>query len=523
VTAINNYSMRFFNICSPSVSGTVLVLWAVVLLAATLIGITLALGIYSITIVILTMMAGLTLIAFPVVGVWVVIVGALVAAGLIDLYMPAFRPLLWAVALLSMVIAAIALINAFFGQTGVQAAAKEGNGLAIWLFLFVFFAIFASLANWHGFGGFVVGLKGYFQVWGLLIAIYYLTKDADDARRLISFFVLLGILQLPFVLHQILVLVPMRSSEIYAEQSIVAGDIVAGTFGGSMLGGGRSSNLALLCVISVVIVLAQWRAGLRTTWSAALVTLLLMLPMFLSEAKLFLILFPIALFLLFSDCILRKPLKVIVGVAGLATLLMGISFTYSLLPSARSQHASSLQEMWRSNIEYNLGKRGYGSALLNRSTIYPFWIKEHSHGDMLIAALIGHGPGATSGGTFPRHSREPSGGSQLNEDSLAYQRYRHYGIDLTGLSSLLWEVGLLGTVSVFAMFISAYRLGGRLVDQWRGTLHWPVLKTAQIAIPLFVVSLLHNNYFVFDLSFQTMLIIILGYLLAMTRLGKKYD
>ena len=94
---------------------------------------------------------------------------------------------------------------------------------------------------------------------------------------------------------------------------------------------------------------------------------------------------------------------------------------------------------------------------------------------------------------------------------------------MTALSSLLWEVGLVGTVTVFAVFLLAYRLGGRLADRWRGTLHWPRLKAAQIAIPLFFVCLLHNSYFLFDLSFQTMLMIILGYLLTMTRFEKKHD
>ncbi len=519
MTTLNNYQARFLGVRTQSMSGTVWAFLVVMLFAAILIGVALALGSYPVAIIMLAMAAAFMLIVFPFVGAWAVIIGGLVAAGLIDLYLPAFRPFFWAVVLLSMVIAAIALINTFFGQTDMQINTREVNGLFSWIGLFIFFVILASLANWHGFGAFVVGIKGYFQIWGLLVAIYLLTKNVDDARRLISFFVLLGFLQLPFVLHQILVLVPMRSSEAFAEKNIVAADIVAGTFGGSMLGGGRSSNLALLCVVSVVLVLAQWRIGLRTTWNTALFSLVLMSPMFLSEAKLFLILLPVALFLLFRDSILHNPLKAIVGAGALVMFLIAIFFAYSLLPSARSQHASSLQEMWQSNIEYNLGKRGYGSAVLNRSTVYPFWLKEHAYGDRLVAAMIGHGPGATSGGTFPRNPRE-SGGTRLNEDSLAATRYQHYGIDLTGISSLLWEIGLFGTASVLAMFISAYRLGGRLAARYVGTVHWPTLKTAQISIPLFVANLLHNNYFIFDLSFQTMLMIVLGYLLAMTHLGK---
>lgn len=488
----------------------VVMLWVSALFGAALIGIALGLGIYPVAIALLAMMAGFALIAYPVVGMWVVIVGALVGAGLVDLYMPSLKPLVWGLALLSMGIAVIALVKAFFGQARTRNASTEGAGLVIWALIFILCAIFSSLANWHGVSGFLVGLKGYFQVWGLLIAIYYLTKDEHDARRLISFFLLLGILQLPLVLHQFLMLVPQRSGDVFAAHGIVAGDIVAGTFGGSMMGGGRSSTLALLSVICVTIMLARWRSELSTAGRAVLATLFFLLPMFFSEAKLFLVLFPIALFLLFRGRILRNPLKSIAGAATLGALLTAIFFAYSLLLGAKSQHVSSLQKMLQQNIEYNIGKRGYGNAMLNRSTVYPFWLKEHAHGDMLVPALIGHGPGATSGGTA------------LNDDSLAYKHYRGYGIGLTGLSSLLWEVGLLGTTAVLAMLFSAYRLGGRLVERWIGTVHWPALKVAQIAVPLFAVSLLHNNYFVFDLSFQSMLVVVLGYLLAMARFDKSH-
>lgn len=331
-----------------------------------------------------------------------------------------------------------------------------------------------------------------------------------DARRLISFFLLLGILQLPFVLHQFLVLVPQRGGESSAAHGIVAGDIVAGTFGGSMMGGGRSPNLALLCVICVTLMLAQWRTRLSTTWSTSIAILLYLLPMFVSEAKIFLILLPVALFLLFRDRILSNPLKAIAGVIALAILLMAIFYAYSLLPGAKSQKVSSLQEMLHQNIEYNVGKRGYGNSVLNRATVYPFWFKEHAHGDMLVPVLIGHGSGATSGGTA------------LNDNSLANMRYRGYGIGLTGLSSLLWEVGLLGTAAVLVMLFSAYRLGGRLADQWHGTMHWSAIKTAQITIALLAVSMLHNNYFVFDLSLQTMMTVTLGYLLVMARIENKH-
>lgn len=483
------------------------VIWFFTLIITALMGVALALGYYQIPLTLLVLITGLVLIVCPVIGVWVVIVGALFFAGLIDLYIPQLQPLIWGVELLSMSVGGIGLIKELFNPRG-EIITKESSGLLLWMLLFFVCVVFSSLINWSGLSNFVVGLKNYFQVWGLLIAIYYLIKTAMDAHRLIGFFVLLGALQLPFVFHQFLVLVPARTSAILAEHGIVAGDIVAGTFGGQMMGGGRSSDLALLCAITVVFVLAQWRGGLKKTGPAFLAALFFLLPMFLSEAKLFLILLPIALILLFSDCILRNPFKTIVGTVALSGLMIAIFFSYSLLPVAKSQKSSSLQEMWYQSIEYNIGNRGYGSAVLNRSTVYPFWFKEHIQNAMLAPILIGDGPGSTKG------SGSLSIGSALNT------HYRGYAIGLTGLSSLLWEVGLIGTIIVVTMFFSVFRLGGVLAEKWQGTLHWPALKTAQISIPLLVVSLLHNNYFVFDICFQTIMIVILSYLLVMTRFEK---
>lgn len=488
-----------------------IVVWIGASLAAILFGILFALGIYPIVIALLAVTTGLVLISYPIIGLWVVVVGALVIAGLVDLYMPSLKPLIWGVALLSMALAGLAIIKNFRGDSKKTSNVQDVSALGVWSFLFVSCTIFASLVNWHGLSGFLVGLKGYFQIWGLLIAIFFFMKDGKQARYLMIFFVVLGFLQMPFILHQFLVLVPQRSSEVFAAQGIVAGDIVAGTFGGTMNGGGRSPILALLCVISITLVLAKLRAGSSTYGQAILAGLFFLIPMFLSEAKVFFALFPLALFLLFKDRILLNPLKVLVSLFLLAVLLMAIFFTYSLLPGAKSQKVSSLQEMFEQNVEYNLGHRGYGNAKLNRTTVYPFWAREHAHGDMLVHALIGHGPGSTSSGTA------------LNRESLAYKRYRGYGIGLTGLSSLLWEVGVFGTFAVVGMLLAAYRLGGRLVERWQGTVHWATLKAAQIAIPLFSVSLLHNNYFVFDLSFQTMLIVILGYLMVMARMVNHHD
>jgi hypothetical protein len=472
-----------------------------------ILGFLLAFGLYPIVLILVVVMVGPLLVIYPKFGLWVAIIGSLVVSGLIDLYLPSLKPLKWGLMLLSIGLALVAMGVAHLGING-RVTKTQNLTLLLWAFVFFVCAVFSSLVNWQGIAGVAVGLKGYFQVWGIFIAIYYLIDDEKDARRLIRFLLLLGLIQLPFILHQFFILVPMRSGLAAAEHGIVAVDVVAGTFGGEMMGGGRSPSLALLLIICLTIVLARWRVGLITTTRVLLLGVTLLIPIMLSEVKIVVVLMPLALFLLFRDQISRHPLKSLLGMLAFILLISSIFSIYLMLPGAKSQQKHSLVEMYQETVGYNFGERGYGNAVLNRKTVYTFWLKEHTHGDELVNAIIGHGPGATNSG------------SAVMNNTLATKRYARFGIDTTGISSLLWEVGLLGTAVALAMLYSAYRLGGRLSKNWEGTENWPLLKAAQISLPLFAVNLLHNNYFVEDLSFQALLVVILGYLLAMSRIER---
>ncbi|MGZ8270521.1 MAG: hypothetical protein ACXW1T_05015 [Methylophilus sp.] len=482
-------------------------------LLAGLLALSLALGIYIVAIFLLVMVVGLVLVAYPKLGLWVTIVGALVGSGLIDLYAPSLKPLVWGLALLATGLACVVLMQSIFKNVSSPATKNtalkfgEAKYLVLWLLAFFLMAIVSSVINWHGFKAVLLGLKGYFQIWGLLIAIYFLINTETQANRLISFFLLLGFIQIPFLLHQFFVLVPQRTSELYAAHGIVAGDIVAGTFGGSMTGGGRSPTLALLCAFCITLALAKWRSGYMSTRYLIVALLFFVFPMFISQVTLFLVLLPIAMLMLFKDRILVNPLKAIAGGLVMVLLISAIFFGYSLLPSARSQKQQSLDKVISNSLEYNLGKRGYGNSKLNRTTVYTFWIEQQARISKIVPMLIGNGPAATSGGAVVK-----------DKQSLGSDRYKGFGIGLTGLSSLLWEVGLLGVLVTAGVFVSAYQLSRRLAQQWSGTKNWASFKAIQIMTVLFGVSLLHINYFVFDLSYQTIFIMLLSYLLVMSRI-----
>lgn len=379
--------------------------------------------------------------------------------------------------------------------------------MPIWILLFLSVVLVSSLLNWSGLKGTLLGYKGYFQIWGLGLSMYLLTKTKSEANRYMQFFLLLGLIQLPFLLHQFFVLVPQRVSEEYASYGIVAGDIVAGTFGGSMFGGGRSPSLALLSVMCITLLLARAKVNLVTLKQLVVGILFFLFPMVISQVAAFLVMLPIAVFILFKDQVLKKPLQALSATLLIGVTVFAIFFGYSLLPSATSQKAMSMSEVVEDSIAYNFGEKGYGNAKLNRTTVYAFWVKEHASYRDLMPLLFGHGLASTSGTTT------------LNvKGSLGASRYHGFGIGLTGISALLWEVGLLGVITVLGMFFSAYKLSSRLAKHWQDTTVGANLITCQVMIVIYGISLLHINYFVFDLSYQAMLIMIFTYLFIVARI-----
>ncbi len=452
---------------------------------------------------------GIGVVSKPRVAVWVVLIIELVVSGLFELYFPSVQLVRWGGVVLSVAlfVASLQVMTLSSHDSGQRKLDPSAKGLLTAAVGLIIFALIATVINLDAFSVSVIGLKNYFQMYGLLAALAVFPYTADEASKFMRFLLCLGFIQLPFVFHEFFVLVPVRSSEYDAGHFIVAVDIVAGTFGGALGGGGRTALLALFETILIVLVLAQWRTGYRSITKSALYCLVFMMPMALNEAKLFIAILPVGLFLLFRDKILNNPLKAVL----LSFLVLGVlsifTLTYTMMPSAQSQQFNgTMSDYFRDVLSYNVGwKRGYGSSFLNRSTIYLFWWSEHMDKGNYFNAIFGHGPGATNQTSFS------------SIQTLANFRYAGYGIGLTAISALLWEVGMLGTVAVLWLFFMAYKLGIAVEKRWQGSPHWPFICSAKIAIALFAISLFHNNLFVCDVISQTLLVLILGYLMIMSR------
>lgn len=476
---------------------------ALVLLLASMMGALMGLGAYLPVFALLALIAGGAILLAPRLAVWAALVGALCIAGLIELYLPGLQQVRWLFSLLSIVLMLVAAVR-FLAQPQQRCVAQPG-GEAVVLLCFVCVACVVAGALAAGMSGAaaLVGLKNYFQMWGVLAALALLGYQAAQASQFIRLLAMLALVQMPFVLHQFLVLVPQRSTQAAAERFVVAVDVVAGTFGGSMAGGGRSSDLAILAAIAIVYFFARWKAGQSSLVRAALLSALAFCPMLFNEAKLSLVLIPLGLLLLFPQAVLRRPLTMLMGVGACVGALVGVLALYAALPGADGQRSGSIGRFVEGAMAYNIGQKGYGSAVLNRSTVYGFWWREHARRDDWKGAVFGHGPGASSSA------------SATVSDTLSTTRYSGYAIGLTGVSTLLWDTGLLGTAAFVLLLLAAARQAWRLARDSRLAAWRAELQTAQIGLVFLCVSLLHSNYIAFDLGYQAMMVLLLGYVLAM--------
>jgi hypothetical protein len=158
----------------------------------------------------------------------------------------------------------------------------------------------------------------------------------------------------------------------------------------------------------------------------------------------------------------------------------------------------SMDELIADTLRYNVYETGYGSNLLNRTTVLTFWANQQGAHDP-VSLVFGNGLGSS-------HQNPAGQGGHVES------RYPYYGIGLTGASTLLWETGVFGCGLLIATFSSAWFAAGRL---YRESLN-PVVRAdanaIQVALSLFAFHLFYNPGLLEVLSFQIVFAAVLGYL-----------
>ena len=466
-------------------------------IVAVVLGMVASVGSLAFTLILAGLIAGPVIMIYPSVLLWVTLAGGLIVSGVVMLYFPQFQVIRWGVAVASMLLVVRALMEGI-SDRGDAAPRRNLPSLFWWVIAFMLIVIVSSLANWQGGKLLVIGLKSYFQVSGIFFALVIMAWPSRVIERLPKVIFWFAILQLPFVIHEYLFLVPRRAG---AGNGVVPADVVAGTFGSSELGGGSNMELSAFMFIVFSVFVSLWKRKYLPLNKLIFISVLLLAPVFVNQSKVSVIFLALVFLTIYKAEFLRQPHKILLPGIFMALIMSGMLYVYALFNA--TEVSSNPADLVETTIEQNFSSdTGHGAFYLNRWTTITFWFQKHSISDPW-PMLIGHGPRAT---------RE--GGVGLDtEDTFARRMYPDMGIGLTAVSALLWETGAVGLVLVFCIFGSAFRSAGILADRYRDNQRQAAIFSGlQAGVVVMALTLFHKSSFVYNIAYQTIIMLLLGYL-----------
>jgi hypothetical protein len=431
--------------------------------------------------------AGMVLLAYPLALMWATTWYALVGTGML-IYFAGLQEADWLLTAAAAPFWLIALTAPLTAQRRTHHERTAGAPPFMWMLtLYLILALATSLTNAESVAQVLVGLKYYVLMFGVALALYVVDWDRQAIVRLCGGVMAIGLVQLPVCLYQFLVVRRHRlavGGRFSGDSEVEASDSVVGTMGGSPMAGGLSDMLALLlCVLLATTLTMYYKRLLSTRWAVALATALL-IPLLITENKIIVVYIPLLMILVAAEAIRKNPMKSLIGmVVGLLCIPVVLFAYYKIHWS--TQYPTFEEAILRMSV-YNVQPASGDlrrEGQLGRTEAVEYWA-QHQRLETIEYTLFGHGLAAAKAGSRSVQSRliKQHGGIKLN---------------FTGLSTLLWEVGIVGTGALLAALAMAFLAAGRLARSARLTPHEQcIIKTVQVAIAMFPISLAYQNTFV---------------------------
>ncbi len=431
------------------------------------------------------MILGLFLLASPKATIWLVIVLGLGTPALLDIAGHGLSRMLWAISMLGILLWVPGVINLF----SLNPQHKKSTPLFIWMaILFALFAVMSTVFQMHSFSELFGGFKRYFQGFGLMLALATIPWARTDMDRWLKALLVIALLQLPFAIFERFILVPLRGG---IESGGEATDVVAGTMGANLQGGSPNAIMVFFVLLAFAFVIARWKEKLIPTGKTIIISALLLLPLTLGETKIVIVLLPVIAILLFMKDIKKEPATFIPILLLLFVITFGLAYMYVYL-----MLDSTFIEAFEGILKYNVQEMGYGKLLLNRTTVLTFWAGLHDWYNP-IALLFGHGLGSSYGAGF--------------DAGHMAQLYPKYGINLTTVSSLLWDLGAVGLVLYVSIFLVAWIQLGNVATQSSNPTARADSLALKIGIALTLSFIMYSDSQVNLIVHEIIIAIILGY------------
>ncbi|WP_373991132.1 hypothetical protein [Duganella sp. BuS-21] len=427
------------------------------------------------------LIVGPLLLLVPELTIWILLVVGLVLGVLTG--SPKFSKLAWGASLLSMLLLPPAIINMMWSQERRLPAFMK---IAV---LFLVYAVLVTFARWYSLGEFIAGFKRYFQAFGLMLALSLIVFPPEAYARWKKFVLVVALLQLPFAAFELFVLVPMRGGLAHGSE---ATDVVAGTFGANLDGGSPNAVMVMFLFIALAFLVARWRAGLLKTGRFVLLSAICLAPLGFGETKIAVVMLPLVGVSLLRKDLMKAPLRYVPALLVMALLTMALGYIYVVL-----MMKSTPADVIANTLRYNVGDQGYSQGMvLNRFTSITFWFARQ--GDDLVSFLIGNGLGSSF--------------SSLTSNGHVALKYLNYGINMTAVSTLLWDVGMIGCLMFISMLVLAWFAAGRLHNEVDDAGVKADALAIQAALVLFGLQLVYADSIVNLVSLEIVVAIVLGYL-----------
>ncbi len=461
------------------------------LFAAVVSGVVVASGNLMLIAMTVGLVIGLVLLSAVPSVVWLILFGTLILTGPLLLFYPQLNRVPWLFSLLGFFLLGAAIL---YAGTDRRMDRPPLPGF-IWIaVIYLPFSLLMLAFSEGSLGVEMTAVKRQFQFWGLMFALAIVPIDKRTIYRWAAFLLFIALLQLPMSLYQYIVLMPMRLN---MPNRVVPIDIVAGTFEAELMGGGNSNVMAYFLIVCLVGVLAMWRDKVVSLPMGAALLLLILLPLGLGETKLALVMLPVALLAVYGDLVRKRPVVFALGSVVALVGLAALTYVYVSV-QAVDDRPMTFEQRLDENLQYNFGEAGYYTgASLNRTTVVPYWWNQHGANNP-IETMFGHGLGAS----FSAPGTEAEGHLAL--------RYPGFAIGLTAISTLLWDVGLVGTLMYISILVLAWFTTIRLIAQADPGRDRALLRTLLASISTLMVFLLAGEQPLSAPSMEVLMAITLG-------------
>jgi hypothetical protein len=436
---------------------------------------------------------GIVLLYKPVWNVELVLILGLLFAGLLPLFFESVASkAVWGVAILCFML----LFAALFRLITTPKLIKVTPAFVWVALLFLAYTLIDTILQFYTAKEMIGGFKRYFQTWGLLFGLCWLDFSKKNVDRWVMIVLGICLMQMPFSLYELIIVVPIVEGYVEMNPNIVPIDVVAGTFGASNKGGGNSADMAAALIIVFGFLLARYKTKAITSKRALWTSLILLSPLLMGETKIIVLLFPMMICTLYRKELLTRPLYLI------ASVVLGGVFLVAIIAVNMAITKMTLDELIFDTLRYNVYEVGYGSYLLNRTTVLTFWIQHQGFADP-ISFLFGNGLG----------SAQPADGAPgAALGGHVDSRYPSYGIGFTGASLLLWEQGVIGVSLYFMVLVMAWRCANQLVAATADPVASADATAIQAGLVLFGFYNLYMGSLFNQFEFQVLFAAMLGYL-----------